>query len=82
LTFNKRDDWGNREWERSQSAESVAIRRQEEEMSARGRTCIGCASYIEQRIVDVCFMQCKLDPKKYWLEDYKSRRCDLYSERG
>ena len=82
MTFNRRDDWGNRTWERCRPAEDVAIRRQEEEMSARGRTCIGCASYIEQRIVDVCFMQCKLDPKKYWLEDYKSRRCDLYSERG
>ena len=76
MTFNRRDDFGQRQWERCAPAEDVASRRQMEELNARLRTCVGCVSYVEQRVVNVCFMTCLLDRKKAWIEDYKSRRCE------
>jgi hypothetical protein len=82
LTFNKRDDWGQRSWERCAPAEDVASRRQMEELNARLKTCVGCKQFVEQRMADLVFMQCKLDKSKSYIEDWKSRRCDKFELKG
>jgi hypothetical protein len=81
VTFTKRDDIGQRSWERSLSAEQVAIRRQEEEMSARNRTCFGCIFILTSPFggPEVACRKRQRAAKKR-IED--TRRCEIHTTCG
>lgn len=82
MTFNRRDDVGQRSWERTASAEDVAIRRQGEEMAARDRTCYGCEELVHARIFGVTYVACYIDPKMHLPTVEKTRKCDKYKRAG
>lgn len=79
MTFNRRDDVGQRSWERTRSAEDVAIRREGEETGARDRTCYGCEELVHARIFGVTYVACYVDPKMHETSVEKTKKCNMYN---
>jgi len=79
VTFSKRDDIGQRGWERRGSAEDVAIRREAEELAARERTCFGCVFVMASPFggPEVACHKRKRKAKRC-IED--TRRCEIYND--
>ncbi len=82
MTFSRRDDIGQRSWERRGSAEEVAIRRQGEEIKARDRTCYGCEELVHARVFGVAYVACFINDAMHEQTVEKTKRCDKYKRAG